>query len=145
MNQKISSSIKILKNHKGQQIIWANIMKRISAAIIQPTIIALGSSIFLYSYNKKLRWVDYFLHLPFWIIVVRPSGLYWNSVTIYVMKETIEISQQRSISAWNESIQINVLGQQERYTIWCCAKSCALSLNSYSYIAFLYVFSKLFD
>lgn len=55
-------------------------MSRISSAIIQPTIIALGASIFLYSYNPKLRYVDYFLHLPFWVTVVRPTGLYWQSV-----------------------------------------------------------------
>lgn len=67
-------------------------MKRISAAIIQPTVIALGSSIFLYSYNRELRFVDYFVHLPFWITVVRPSGLYWNSVIIYINKEIPKIS-----------------------------------------------------
>lgn len=55
-------------------------MNRISSAIIQPTIVALGASIFLYSYNNELRYVDYFLHIPFWIGVVRPSGYYWQSV-----------------------------------------------------------------
>lgn len=57
-------------------------MKKIGAFIIQPTIIALGSSIFLYSYNDKLRYVDYFIHVPFWIGIVRPSGLLWNQVLI---------------------------------------------------------------
>ena len=46
--------------------------------IIQPTIIAMGSSLFLYAYYNNLRYVDYFLHIPFWIGFVRPSGLYWN-------------------------------------------------------------------
>jgi hypothetical protein len=54
-------------------------MQKLSSAIIQPTIIAIGASIFLLSYNQNLSVQDYFLHIPFWISVVRPSGLYWQS------------------------------------------------------------------
>ncbi len=54
-------------------------MNRLSAAIIQPSIVAIGASIFLYSYINDLRYIDYFLHIPFWIAVVRPSGMYWQS------------------------------------------------------------------
>ena len=54
-------------------------MNKISAALIQPTVIAMGASIFLYTYNNHLPVQDYFLHLPFWIAVVRPTGLYWQS------------------------------------------------------------------
>ena len=56
-------------------------MNRVSSAIVQPTIIATGASIFLYAYNQNLRPIDYFAHLPFWITVVRPLGLYWHSVS----------------------------------------------------------------
>ena len=55
-------------------------IKLIANFLIQPIIIGLGSSIFLYSYNNNLRFVDYFTHIPFWILIVRPTGLYWNQV-----------------------------------------------------------------
>ena len=53
---------------------------KLAATLIQPTIVAVGCGIFLYAYNQKLRTIDYYLHLPFWIGFVRPIGMWWNSV-----------------------------------------------------------------
>ena len=65
-------------------------IKSFANSIIQPTIIALGSSIFLYAYNDNLRFVDYFTHIPFWICFVKPSGLYWNQVLIsFISKSSL--------------------------------------------------------
>ena len=69
-------------------------MKKFADAIIQPSIIAVGCGIFLYAYNQNLRNVDYFLHLPFWIGIVRPTGIWWHTVSSFLIETEIsEINQ----------------------------------------------------
>jgi len=55
-------------------------MNRLTSVILQPAMMGLGVSVFLYGYNQNLETYNYFAHIPFWIAVLRPSGIMWKEV-----------------------------------------------------------------
>lgn len=50
-------------------------MKR---ALLEPAIFASGISLFLLAHDQSLTSYNYLAPLPFWVLVGRPMGLFWN-------------------------------------------------------------------
>ena len=47
--------------------------------IVQPALFASGISLFLYAHNDKFSLGSYLSPIPFWILIGRPLGLFWNT------------------------------------------------------------------
>ena len=52
--------------------------------ILSPLIFASGVSLLLYSHNQNLTLASYLAPFPFWALLGRPMGLFWNQ---HVLKE----------------------------------------------------------
>ena len=46
--------------------------------LLQPLIFASGISLFLYAHNQYLPVSAYIAPMPFWVLIGRPMGLFWN-------------------------------------------------------------------
>jgi hypothetical protein len=46
--------------------------------LVEPLIFASGISLFLFAHNSQLPVSSYVAPLPFWVLIGRPLGLFWN-------------------------------------------------------------------
>ena len=60
-----------------------------SRILLQPAIFATGISLFLFGHNQALTPASYLSPLPFWVIIGRPLGLFWNTKVLSELNKEI--------------------------------------------------------